>query len=77
MLKPGLEVIKLDYILKPKIKRNDSLLQTRVRKQSIIALYFEYGNELKLYNLEAKMRCAAKIPTCITKCYDKHPRKQT
>ena len=28
-------------------------LQTRVRKQPIIALYFESENELKLYNLEA------------------------
>ena len=70
MLKPGLEVIKLDYSLKPKIKRNDSLFRTRVRKQSIIvrkqsiivrkqsiiALYFEYENELKLYKLEARLR---------------------
>ena len=28
-------------------------LRTRVRKQPIIALYFESENELKLYNLEA------------------------
>ena len=28
-------------------------LRTPVRKQPIIALYFEPGNELKLYNLEA------------------------
>ena len=63
MLKPGLEVIKLDYSLKPKIKRNDSLFRTRVRKQSIIvrkqsiiALYFEYENELKLYKFEARLR---------------------
>ena len=28
-------------------------LRTRVRKQPIIALYFEFENELKLYNLEA------------------------
>ena len=27
-------------------------LRTRVRKQPIIALYFEFENELKLYNLE-------------------------
>ena len=27
-------------------------LRTRVRKQPIIALYFESENELKLYNLE-------------------------
>ena len=28
-------------------------LRTRVRKQSVIALYFESENELKFYNLEA------------------------
>ena len=28
-------------------------LRTRVRKQPIIALYFESENELKLYNLES------------------------
>ena len=28
-------------------------LRTRVRKQPIIALYFEFENELKFYNLEA------------------------
>ena len=27
--------------------------RTRVRKQPIIALYFEFENELKFYNLEA------------------------
>ena len=31
-------------------------LRTRVRKQPIIALYFEYENELKFYNLEAWKR---------------------
>ena len=34
----GLEVIKLEYSLKLKIKRS-------VRKQPIIALYFEFENE--------------------------------
>ena len=29
-------------------------LRTRVRKQPIIALYFEFETELKFYNLEAK-----------------------
>ena len=38
---PGLEVIKLEYKLRLKIK-------------PIIALYFESENELKLYNLEAR-----------------------
>ena len=39
--KPGLEVIKLEYSLKFKIKGNDWLL---VRKQPFIALYFEFEN---------------------------------
>ena len=32
-----------------------SCLRTRVRKQPIIALYFESENELKFYNLEARI----------------------
>ena len=35
-------------------------LQTRVRKQPIIALYFEFENELKFYNLEAG--CNIRVP---------------
>ena len=31
-------------------------LRTRVRKQPIIALYFEFENELKFYNLEASTK---------------------
>ena len=31
-------------------------LRTHVRKQPIIALYFESENELQLYNLEARPR---------------------
>ena len=57
---PCLEVIKLEYSPKLKIKRNDWLqsamigcLRTRVCKQPIVALYFESKNELKFYNLEA------------------------
>ena len=50
---PGLEVIKLENSLRLKIKRNDWLLAGTSRKQPIIALYFEYENELKFYNLEA------------------------
>ena len=50
-----LKVIKLEYILKLRIKRNDWLLADtcRVCKQQIIALYFELENELKFYNFEA------------------------
>ena len=50
----GLEVIKLEFILRLKIKRNDWLLVDRcVRKQPIVALYFESKTVLKFYNLEA------------------------
>ena len=49
----GLEVIKLEFSLRLKIKRNDWLLRARVRKQPIIALYFELETVLKFYNLEA------------------------
>ena len=51
---PGLEVIKLEFILRLKIKNNDWLFATRVRKQSIIPLYFEFETVLKFYNLEAR-----------------------
>ena len=48
-------VIKLELILKLKIKRHDWPLadtRTRVRKQPIIALYFEFENHLKFYDLK-------------------------
>ena len=50
---PGPEVIKLEFILKLKIKRNEWLLadMTCVRKQPIIAIYFEFETVLKFYNL--------------------------
>ena len=47
MASSGPEVIKLEFILKLQIKRND------VRKQPIVALYFDFETVLKLYNLEA------------------------
>ena len=31
-------------------------LRTRVRKQPIVVLYFEFENELKFYNLKARAR---------------------
>ena len=40
-------------------------LRTRVRKQPIIALYFESENELNLYNLKARMREIAAGPSDI------------
>ena len=49
----GLEAVKIEFNLKLKIRHNDGCLGTRVRKQPIIALYFEFENVLKFYNLEA------------------------
>ena len=51
IFRPGLEVIKLENSLELKIKGNHWLL---AGKQPIIALYFEFENELKFYNLEAR-----------------------
>ena len=48
----GLEVIKLEYSLKLKIKRNDWLLVDMC--PPIIALYFEFENKLKFYNLKTR-----------------------
>ena len=45
--------MKLEFILKIKIKRNDWML-AYVRKQTIIAFYFEFETVLKFYNLEAR-----------------------
>ena len=43
-------------------------LRTRVRKQPIIALYFEPENELKLYNLETRSSCKCWVPTKRATC---------
>ena len=48
---PGLEVIKLELILRLKIKRNDWLLA----EQPLIALYFDFETVLKFYNIEARV----------------------
>ena len=37
-------------------------LRTHVSKQPIIALYFEFENELKFYNLEASLHDINGIP---------------
>ena len=50
MHRAGPEVIKVEFILKLKIKCNDWL---RVRTQPIIALYFEFEIVLKFNNLGA------------------------
>ena len=49
----GLEVFKLEFILKLKVKRNDWLLAD---KQPIIELYFEFETVFKFYNLESSLQ---------------------
>ena len=49
----SLEVIKLEFILKLKINAMTGCLQTRVSKQQIIVLYFEFETVFKFYYLEA------------------------
>ena len=46
-------------------------LRTRIRNQPIIALYFEFENELKFYNLEAKTDIVSVLSLVQTvyKCY--------
>ena len=53
-LRPDLEVIKLEYSLRLKKSAMIGCLRTRVRKQPIIALYFESETVLKFYYLEAR-----------------------
>ena len=45
----------LEFILRLKIKHNDWLLADTCPQAAIIALYFEFENELKFYNLEARV----------------------
>ena len=47
--RPGLEVIKLEFILRLKIKHNGWLLADTCPKQPIIALYFESETVSLLY----------------------------
>ena len=54
ILSPGLEVIKLEYILRLKIKCNDWLLADTCPQAANHCVYFELENELKFYNLEAR-----------------------
>ena len=49
---PGLEVMKLEYSLKLKIKRH---------KQPIIVLYLKFETVLKFYNLEANSLFSIKL----------------
>ena len=49
-----LEVIKLEYNLKLKIKRNDWLLADTCPQAANPCALFEFETELKFYNLEAR-----------------------
>ena len=51
----GLEVIKLEFILRLKIKCNEWLLGDTCPQAAIFALYFESETVLKFYNLAAKL----------------------
>ena len=51
--KTGLEVIKLEYNLRLKIKRNDWLLADTCPQVANHCSYFESENKIKFYNLEA------------------------
>ena len=53
--KTGNKVIKIECSLKLKIKCND---WPCVRNQPIIALYFEFENELNFHNFGAWFSCA-------------------
>ena len=55
---PGLEVIKLEFILRLKKSTMVGCFRTRVRKQPIIARYFESETVLKFNNLEARILLA-------------------
>ena len=58
-------VKRFGFKFKLKIKRNGWLL---ARKQQIIALYFEFENELKFYNLEAWSILFAKVISRWERC---------
>ena len=47
------------------IGANTIIPNTIIRKQPIIALYFEFENKLKFYNLEARSHWQYRLPKCI------------
>ena len=59
--KSGLEVIKFEFILRLKIKRNDWLFADTCPKQPTIALYFESELVLKFYNLRVRLFSQEKL----------------
>ena len=52
-LRPGPEVLKLEFILKLKTKRNNWLHADMCPQAANIALYFEFETVLKFHNLGA------------------------
>ena len=50
----GFEVIKLEYSFKLKVMRNDWLLVDTCPQAANHCALFEFENELKFYNLEAR-----------------------
>ena len=52
--KTGLEVIKLELTFKLKIKRNGWLLADTCPEADNHCAFFEFENELKFYNFEAR-----------------------
>ena len=51
---PGLEVIKLEFILRLRIKRNDWLLADTCPQAANHRALFESETVIKFYNLEAR-----------------------
>ena len=61
---PGLEVIKLEFILKLKIKCNDWLLACHVFASGQSLRFFAFETELKFYDLEANISVKKPTYTC-------------
>ena len=55
---PGLEVIKLEFILKLKIKRNDWLLEVTFLQAANRYAFFEFETVLKFYSYKVSVRLA-------------------
>ena len=59
---PGLEVIKLEFILRLRIKRNDWLLADTCPQAANHCALFESETVIKFYNLEAWSKKAYRCP---------------
>ena len=65
----GLKVIKLEYILRLKIKRNDWLIADTCPQAANHYALFESENELKFYNLEAWFLYSRPRYICVFVCF--------